>query len=176
MFDANHDVCFLEFVNDVNVNSKSKSTRRRKKKQTWKPTGKVFTDIGYKWKPTRRIFTIVGNSCPLTRFTSTNVEPLKETTLKSVTTTKPEIKINRIKAMGLESVSIRRIQWLGYGVLEFLGVGATFDIFQNLLFPYSLKMAYCLSWIWRIGFVSFVVFGECRHRYAVSSLMDMTYW
>ncbi|GJR59428.1 hypothetical protein Tco_1501590 [Tanacetum coccineum] len=33
---------------------------------------------------------------------------------------------------GLESVSIRRIQGVGYGVLEFLRVGATFDIFQNI--------------------------------------------
>ncbi|GJR24011.1 hypothetical protein Tco_0972538 [Tanacetum coccineum] len=60
---------------------------------------------------------------------------------------------------GLESVSIRRIQGVGYGVLEFLGVGTTFDIFQNILFPYSLNIAYCLSWIRRIGLVSFVVFG-----------------
>ncbi|GKD88592.1 hypothetical protein Tco_1364099 [Tanacetum coccineum] len=80
------------------------------------------------------------------------------------------------KQDGLESVSIRRIQWLGYGVLEFLGVGTTFDIFQNILFPYSLNTAYCLSWIRRIDLVSFRVFGECRHRYVVSSLMDMAYW
>ncbi|GKE86082.1 hypothetical protein Tco_1559824, partial [Tanacetum coccineum] len=33
---------------------------------------------------------------------------------------------------GLKSVSIRRIQGIGYGVLEFLGVGTTFDIFQNI--------------------------------------------
>ncbi|GJR50181.1 reverse transcriptase domain-containing protein [Tanacetum coccineum] len=77
---------------------------------------------------------------------------------------------------GLESVSIRRIQGIGYGVLEFLGVGTTFDIFQNILFPYSLNTAYCLSWIRRIRLVSFVVFGECRHGYAVSSLMDTAYW
>ncbi|GJX02457.1 retrovirus-related pol polyprotein from transposon TNT 1-94 [Tanacetum coccineum] len=32
MFDANHDVCFLEFVNAVNVRSKSKSAKRSKKK------------------------------------------------------------------------------------------------------------------------------------------------
>ncbi|GKB99791.1 hypothetical protein Tco_0985928 [Tanacetum coccineum] len=31
-----------------------------------------------------------------------------------------------------ESVSIRRIQGIGYGVLGFLGVGTTFDIFQNI--------------------------------------------
>ncbi|GJW08624.1 hypothetical protein Tco_1571047 [Tanacetum coccineum] len=77
--------------------------------------------------------------------------------------------------MGLESVSIRRIQCVGYGVLGFLGVGTTFDIFQNILFPYSLNTAYCLSWIRRIGHVSFVVFGESRHKYAVSSLMDTAY-
>ncbi|GKB75570.1 integrase, catalytic region, zinc finger, CCHC-type containing protein, partial [Tanacetum coccineum] len=97
MFDANHDVYFLEYVNDVNVLSKSKSAKRSKKKQTWKPTGKVFTDIGYKWKPTRRTITIVGNSCPFTRLTSTEVEPLKETTLKLVTTSNLEIKIYRRK-------------------------------------------------------------------------------
>ncbi|GJW16828.1 hypothetical protein Tco_0024264 [Tanacetum coccineum] len=48
MFDANYDVCFIEFVNDVNVRSKSKSAKRSKKKNFWKPTGKVFTDIGYR--------------------------------------------------------------------------------------------------------------------------------
>ncbi|GJX05241.1 DNA helicase PIF1, ATP-dependent [Tanacetum coccineum] len=33
---------------------------------------------------------------------------------------------------GLKFGSIRRIQGIGYGVLEFLGVGTTFDIFQNI--------------------------------------------
>ncbi|GKD27878.1 hypothetical protein Tco_1234092, partial [Tanacetum coccineum] len=38
--------------------------------------------------------------------------------------------------------SIRRIQSLGYGVS---GVSwTTFDIFQNILFPYNLDTAYCL--------------------------------
>ncbi|GJX38485.1 hypothetical protein Tco_0251788 [Tanacetum coccineum] len=52
---------------------------------------------------------------------------------------------------GLEVGSIRRIQGIGYGVLEFLGIR-------------------------RIELVSFVVFGECRNGYTVSSLMDMAYW
>ncbi|GJT94504.1 retrovirus-related pol polyprotein from transposon TNT 1-94 [Tanacetum coccineum] len=42
---------------------------------------------------------------------------------------------------GLEVGSIRRIQGIRYGVLEFLGVGTTFDIFQNihiLYFQYSV--------------------------------------
>ncbi|GJV49237.1 hypothetical protein Tco_1439449 [Tanacetum coccineum] len=34
--------------------------------------------------------------------------------------------------IGLEVGSIRRIQGIGYGVLGFLGVGTTFDIFQNI--------------------------------------------
>ncbi|GKA17558.1 hypothetical protein Tco_0697395 [Tanacetum coccineum] len=76
----------------------------------------------------------------------------------------------------IDSVSIRHIQGVGYSVLEFLGVGTTFDIFQNILFPYSLNMAYCLSWIRRIDHMSLVVFGECRNGYAVSSLMDTAYW
>ncbi|GJS61494.1 hypothetical protein Tco_0656278 [Tanacetum coccineum] len=33
---------------------------------------------------------------------------------------------------GLEVGSIRRIQGIGYGILEFLIVGTTFDIFQNI--------------------------------------------
>ncbi|GKA80740.1 hypothetical protein Tco_0787432, partial [Tanacetum coccineum] len=33
---------------------------------------------------------------------------------------------------GLEVGSIRRIQGIGYGVLEFLRVGTTSDIFQNI--------------------------------------------
>ncbi|GKG37701.1 hypothetical protein Tco_0456924, partial [Tanacetum coccineum] len=32
----------------------------------------------------------------------------------------------------MEVGSIRRIQGIGYGVLEFLGVGTTFDIFKNI--------------------------------------------
>ncbi|GKD11066.1 hypothetical protein Tco_1190751 [Tanacetum coccineum] len=106
MFDANHDLCFLDFVNDVNVRSKSKSAKSSKNKKTWKPTGKIFTDIGYKWKPTGRTFTLAGNMCPLTRITSTKVEPLMETTSKSVTNPNPEIKIYRRKTKVAKSVDL----------------------------------------------------------------------
>ncbi|GJS97797.1 retrovirus-related pol polyprotein from transposon TNT 1-94 [Tanacetum coccineum] len=53
---------------------------------------KVFTGVGYKWKPIGKLFTLVGNSCPLTRFTSANLVPPKETTSHSVETQKPKIK------------------------------------------------------------------------------------
>ncbi|GJT81057.1 hypothetical protein Tco_1055399 [Tanacetum coccineum] len=58
LFDANHDKCVLDYVHDVNVLSKSKPAKRKNKKQR-KPTGKVYTEIGYKWKPTGCTFTIV---------------------------------------------------------------------------------------------------------------------
>ncbi|GJV93734.1 gag-pol polyprotein [Tanacetum coccineum] len=97
MFDANHGLCYLKFVNDVNVRSKSKSVKSSKRQNTWKPTSKIFTDIGYRWKLTGWTFTIVENTYPLTRITSTKVEPLKENTSKSLITPNPEIKIYRRK-------------------------------------------------------------------------------
>ncbi|GJS39198.1 hypothetical protein Tco_0564241 [Tanacetum coccineum] len=106
MFYVNHDVCFLEFVNGVNVRSKLKFAKRNKKKNIWKPTRKVFTDIKYRWKPTRRTFTIVENVCPLTRITSTKVEPLTTTTSKSVTTPNTETKIYRRKTKVTKSVDM----------------------------------------------------------------------
>ncbi|GJS30269.1 retrovirus-related pol polyprotein from transposon TNT 1-94 [Tanacetum coccineum] len=86
LFDANHDKCVLDYVHNVNVLSKSEPNERKNKKHIWKPTGKVYIGIGYKWKPIGRTFTIVENKCPLTRFTSTKVVPLKETTTKLVVT------------------------------------------------------------------------------------------
>ncbi|GKA33348.1 hypothetical protein Tco_0719715 [Tanacetum coccineum] len=86
LFDANHNKCILDYVHDVNVLFKSNLAKRKNKKQIWKPMGKVYTAIGYKWKPKGRTFTIVGNKCPLTRFTSTKVVPLKEITTKSFVT------------------------------------------------------------------------------------------
>ncbi|GJU82692.1 retrovirus-related pol polyprotein from transposon TNT 1-94 [Tanacetum coccineum] len=54
MYDARHELCFLEFVSDMNASSKSKS------------------------RPTRRTLSLVGNACPLTRITTTNKVPLRE--------------------------------------------------------------------------------------------------
>ncbi|GKD61584.1 hypothetical protein Tco_1299093 [Tanacetum coccineum] len=62
----------------MNASSKSKSIKKAKKKEEWKPAGKVFTKIGYNWRPTERTFTLVGNAHPLTRITATNKVPLRE--------------------------------------------------------------------------------------------------
>ncbi|GJU03301.1 retrovirus-related pol polyprotein from transposon TNT 1-94 [Tanacetum coccineum] len=91
MFDAIHDMCLLDFVK--NVNGRSKSAKKHTKQNIWKPTGHVFTEVGFKWKPTGRTFTLVGNSCPLTRITSTKVVPIKESTSNSVVMSKPELKV-----------------------------------------------------------------------------------
>ncbi|GJZ30655.1 retrovirus-related pol polyprotein from transposon TNT 1-94 [Tanacetum coccineum] len=76
-----------------NGNNRTKSAKKHKKQNVWKPTGHVFTEVGFKWKPTGRIFTIVGNSFPLTRITSTNVVPPNQTTSHSDEIQKPKIKV-----------------------------------------------------------------------------------
>ncbi|GJV55843.1 retrovirus-related pol polyprotein from transposon TNT 1-94 [Tanacetum coccineum] len=104
MFDANHDVCFIDFVNDMNVCSTSKSIKKCQKQNIWKPTGHMFTEIGYKWNPTGRLFTIVGNLRPLTRITHTKIVHLKETTPNSGKTQKPEIKVYSRRPKQVKSI------------------------------------------------------------------------
>ncbi|GJR81533.1 hypothetical protein Tco_0152318 [Tanacetum coccineum] len=66
---------------------------------------------------------------------------------------------------------------IGYGIL---GISWSRDHARYLPEDYihSIFPIRCIGllWIRRIDLVSFVVFGECRHGYAVSSLMDTTYW
>ncbi|GJY44885.1 hypothetical protein Tco_0433098 [Tanacetum coccineum] len=78
MLSDNHDLCVLDFINNVNARAKSRSVKKNSKRKVWKPTGKVFTNIGYIWRPTGRTFTIVGNACPLTRITTTTEVPLRK--------------------------------------------------------------------------------------------------
>nr|GEW28025.1 hypothetical protein [Tanacetum cinerariifolium] len=78
MFDARHELCFFEFFSDMHASSKSKSVKKAKKKEEWKPTGKVFTKMRYNWRPTRRTIILVRNACPLTRITATNKVPLRK--------------------------------------------------------------------------------------------------
>ncbi|GJR88317.1 hypothetical protein Tco_0212328 [Tanacetum coccineum] len=53
MLSDNHDLCVLDFINNVNAHAKSRST-------------------------TGRTFTIVGTACPLTRITTTTEVPLRK--------------------------------------------------------------------------------------------------
>ncbi|GKB94444.1 retrovirus-related pol polyprotein from transposon TNT 1-94 [Tanacetum coccineum] len=91
MLSDNHDLCVLDFINNVNARVKSKSVKKSSKRKVWKPTGKVFTNIGYIWRPTGRTFTIVGNACPLTRITTTTEVPLRKPTDLENETPKPVV-------------------------------------------------------------------------------------
>ncbi|GJY81954.1 retrovirus-related pol polyprotein from transposon TNT 1-94 [Tanacetum coccineum] len=73
----NHDMCVVDYLHDMNVRTRAKSVKSSKKNE-WKPTGKVFTNVGHRWLPTGRTFTIDGTKCPLTRITSTKIVPPKK--------------------------------------------------------------------------------------------------
>ncbi|GJS67122.1 retrovirus-related pol polyprotein from transposon TNT 1-94 [Tanacetum coccineum] len=88
LFD-NHDLCVLDFINNVNARNKSKYVKKSSKRKVWKPTGKVFTNIGYIWRPTGQTFTIVGNACPLTRITTTTAVPRRKPPALENETPKP---------------------------------------------------------------------------------------
>ncbi|GKC29353.1 hypothetical protein Tco_1036647, partial [Tanacetum coccineum] len=76
---------------------------------------------------------------------------------------------------GLKSMSIRCIQGNGYGVLEFLGVGTTFDIFQNI---HILYLQYGVLVFSGYGVLIFFplwsLVSACMDT--VSSLIDTAYW
>ncbi|GJW05030.1 retrovirus-related pol polyprotein from transposon TNT 1-94 [Tanacetum coccineum] len=91
MLSDNHDLCVLDFINDVNAHTKSKYVNKSSKRKVWKPTGKVFTNIGYTWRPTSRTFTIVGNACPLTSITTTVEVALRKLTALESDTPKPVV-------------------------------------------------------------------------------------
>ncbi|GJZ61436.1 hypothetical protein Tco_0617573, partial [Tanacetum coccineum] len=107
MFDSVHDKCLLDFMK--NGNNRTKSAKKHKKQNIWKHTGHVFTEVGYKWKPTGRTFTIVGISCLLTRFTSINVVPPKQTTSHSAEIQKPEIKVYSRKPKNVKNISLSKM-------------------------------------------------------------------
>ncbi|GJY84292.1 hypothetical protein Tco_0497668 [Tanacetum coccineum] len=87
LFDANHDLCVVNYLSDVNARARAKSVKTIKKKEC-KSTSNMFKNVGYKWVPTGRNFTLVGNKCPLTRFTSTKIvpprKPVKSTVMKNI--------------------------------------------------------------------------------------------
>ncbi|GJZ52278.1 hypothetical protein Tco_0606793 [Tanacetum coccineum] len=91
MLSDNHDLCVLDFINNVNSRNKYKSVKQSSKRKVWKSTGKVFTNIGYIWRPTGRTFTIAGNACPLTRITTTTKVPLRKPTALEIETPKPVV-------------------------------------------------------------------------------------
>nr|GEW98150.1 hypothetical protein [Tanacetum cinerariifolium] len=88
MLSDNHDLCVL---NDVNAHAKSKYVKKTSKRKVWKPTGKVFTNIGYTWRLTGRTFTIVGNACLLTRITTSTEVPSRKPIALEIDIPKPVV-------------------------------------------------------------------------------------
>ncbi|GKG00278.1 hypothetical protein Tco_0301968, partial [Tanacetum coccineum] len=88
---SSDNLCVSNLMNDVKFLAKSK--KHKSKKDIWKPTGKVFTQIGYIWRPTGRTFTIVGNSCPLTRITTTNEVSSRKPIVLDSESPKPVVKL-----------------------------------------------------------------------------------
>ncbi|GJU20414.1 retrovirus-related pol polyprotein from transposon TNT 1-94, partial [Tanacetum coccineum] len=88
---SSDNLCVSNSMNDVKFHAKPK--KNKSKKDIWKPTGKVFTQIGYIWRPTGRTFTIVGNACPLTRITTTNEVPSRKPIVLDSESPKPVVKL-----------------------------------------------------------------------------------
>ncbi|GJT14378.1 retrovirus-related pol polyprotein from transposon TNT 1-94 [Tanacetum coccineum] len=88
---SSDNLCVSNSIVDVKFRAKPK--KRKSKKEIWKPTGKVFTKIGYIWRPTGRTFTIVGNACPLTRITTTNEVPSRKLIVLESESPKPVINL-----------------------------------------------------------------------------------
>nr|GEV70379.1 hypothetical protein [Tanacetum cinerariifolium] len=154
------DLDVLSEVNDVNVRSKSIS-KRNKKRKVWKPTGKVFSKIRYRWKPSGRIFTIVGNMCPLTRFASTKVVPLKETTIKLVITPTLELKVVQIVLWYLDFRCSKHMIENRSQLINFVKVVTTACYTQNqsLIYKHHNKTPYELLHDRKLDLSFLYVFG-----------------
>ncbi|GJV49393.1 retrovirus-related pol polyprotein from transposon TNT 1-94 [Tanacetum coccineum] len=77
LISSNHVKCVERFLKSYNKPPVTQIWRVKQVKQTWKPTFKIFTTIGYHWKHTGRIFPL-GDQCPLTRITKPKALPVKQ--------------------------------------------------------------------------------------------------
>nr|GEV96780.1 retrovirus-related Pol polyprotein from transposon TNT 1-94 [Tanacetum cinerariifolium] len=99
------------------VSFKTNSVKKAKMKEELKPTGKVFTKIGYNWRPIGRTFILVRNTCPLTRITTMNKVPLRESVPLEVVTqesvvTKVYIRRPKIEYAGQEDCTDNEIEFV----------------------------------------------------------------
>nr|GEV44497.1 hypothetical protein [Tanacetum cinerariifolium] len=149
---AIHELCFLEFVSDMNASSKSKSVKKAKKKEEWKPTGKVFTKNRFNKRPTGRTFTLVGNACSLTLITATNKVPFREPTLVEVVTQEPIVTKDNTrrpkvpKAIGsnrkpkiAKSMIYKKTKPDTYRGSSTLVTPSSFSLFNDMLFLGTVK-------------------------------------
>ncbi|GJU74091.1 retrovirus-related pol polyprotein from transposon TNT 1-94 [Tanacetum coccineum] len=76
LISSNHVKCVEHFLKSYNKSPVKQIWRVKQVKQTWQPTGKIFTTIGHYWKPTGRTLPL-GAQCPLTRKTTPKIVPVK---------------------------------------------------------------------------------------------------
>ncbi|GJU19714.1 hypothetical protein Tco_1153056 [Tanacetum coccineum] len=97
MLSDNHDLCVLDFINNVNARKKSKSVNKSSKRKVWKPTGKGLPQTidvhlretnALENENTYSVVTLVYSRKP--RKSKTNVPVSKSMVLKSVSANKKE--------------------------------------------------------------------------------------
>ncbi|GJV38596.1 retrovirus-related pol polyprotein from transposon TNT 1-94 [Tanacetum coccineum] len=97
MLSNNHDLCILDFINNVNALVKSKSVKKSSKRKVWKPTGKVITTTtevplrkltALENETPKPVITLVYSRKP--RKSKTKVPISKSKVLKSVSANKKE--------------------------------------------------------------------------------------
>ncbi|GJX56487.1 retrovirus-related pol polyprotein from transposon TNT 1-94 [Tanacetum coccineum] len=116
LFNACHDLCVVDYLNNMNMHAKSRSNSNKKK--VWKPTGKVFTIVRHRWIPTGRTSTKDRNKYPLTRITSTIVVPPKKPVLAKIVKKSPPSRNNPGKPKAKTNVVQIVLWYLDSGCLK----------------------------------------------------------
>ncbi|GJZ57758.1 retrovirus-related pol polyprotein from transposon TNT 1-94 [Tanacetum coccineum] len=82
MLSDNHDLCVLDFINDVNAHAKSKSVKKSSKRKVWKPTVPLRKPIALKSDIPKPVVTLVYSRKP--RKSKTNVPVSKPKIIESI--------------------------------------------------------------------------------------------
>ncbi|GJY57022.1 retrovirus-related pol polyprotein from transposon TNT 1-94 [Tanacetum coccineum] len=142
MLSDNHDLCVLDFINNVNARVKSKSAKINSKRKVWKPTGKVIT-------------------------TTTEV-PLRKPTALNIETPKPVVTLvySRKPKKSKTNVSVSKSKTDFDTTYSLLGNSVTLKLlFANTCFIRNLEDVDLLttkSWLWHRR-LSHLNFGAINH-------------
>ncbi|GJS40203.1 hypothetical protein Tco_0565246 [Tanacetum coccineum] len=170
---SSDNLCVSNSLNDVK--SRAKSKKRKSKKDSWKPTGKVFTQIGYIWKPTvldsespKPVVKLVYSRKPRKNKTAESVSKTKalqpmsankkepSKSWGSTNTNIPSTSLNERRLSKLSSVKIREMtsckdNGFGYYQMEF-NIQWDFITLKDLGIIYFLWDNYVipiLKWLFR---------------------------
>ncbi|GKA17071.1 retrovirus-related pol polyprotein from transposon TNT 1-94 [Tanacetum coccineum] len=134
-----HDLCVLDFINNVNASKESKSVNKSSKRKVWKPTGKVITtttevplrkSTALDNETSKPVVTLVYSRKP--RKSKTNVPVSKFTVLKSVSANRKEpckswgSKVSDVPSSSLDECRSSKLFSVKFGndhVAKILGYG-----------------------------------------------------